>query len=98
MAHWFGTRGRGIEKEPGSVYQGCRSPTRRLGINLPGYAPGQGLVWNVPIEELGFYLFGGIFMLSFYVFGDLYWVAPRNKAVYNAQVLEVPSFWKLHCG
>lgn len=46
-----------------------------LGLYLPAYEWGVG--WHsgyLPIEEWGFYSLGGLFMVSLYVTGDLFWM------------------------
>lgn len=44
-----------------------------LQIYLPGYDFQQGWRVDLPIEEFAFYIFGALFMLLLYVWGDLYW-------------------------
>ncbi|MEM7031049.1 MAG: hypothetical protein AAF629_15895 [Chloroflexota bacterium] len=45
-----------------------------LRIHLPGWSFEQGrFLFNVPIEEFGFYFFGSLFMLLCYIWLDLYW-------------------------
>ena len=50
-----------------------------LGIHFPGFDFKLGhFVWDVPIEEFGFYFFGCLFMLLFYIWADLFWFGAYN--------------------
>jgi hypothetical protein len=50
-----------------------------LGLRLPGFAPGQGLVPSIPIEEFLFYAFGFTTILLIYVWGNEYWFAAYRR-------------------
>ncbi|MDP3278863.1 MAG: hypothetical protein Q8Q09_26970 [Deltaproteobacteria bacterium] len=65
-----------------------------LGIRLPAFSFGD-WSWhrdNLPIEEFGFYSFGGFFMTALYVWADLSWMPQRKFALMHSEVAtEVPK-------
>lgn len=49
-----------------------------LGICFYGYSFGDGWHKTIPIEEVGFYIFGALAVLLLYVWGDEFWFAAYN--------------------
>lgn len=49
-----------------------------LGIHFYGYAFADGWQKTIPIEEIGFYVFGALAVLLLYVWGDEFWFAAYN--------------------
>jgi hypothetical protein len=49
-----------------------------LGIHFPGYSFANGWQRAIPIEELGFYVFGALAVLLLYIWGDEFWFAAYN--------------------
>jgi len=49
-----------------------------LGIHFYGYSFADGWHKTIPIEEIGFYIFGALAVLLLYVWGDEFWFAAYN--------------------
>jgi magnesium-transporting ATPase (P-type) len=49
-----------------------------LGIHFYGYSFADGWQKTIPIEEIGFYIFGALAVLLLYVWGDEFWFAAYN--------------------
>ena len=49
-----------------------------LGIDFHGYSPVKGWHNKIPIEEIGFYVFGSLAVLLVYIWGDEYWFGAYN--------------------
>ena len=49
-----------------------------LGLHFPGWSFTDGWAVVLPVEELGFYLFGALAVLLVYVWGDEFWFAAYN--------------------
>jgi len=50
-----------------------------LGINFWGFTFGDGLKRTLPLEEIGFYIFGILAVLLIYVWGDEFWFGAYNR-------------------
>ena len=66
-----------------------------LGIYFPGYSFTEGWQRTIPVEEIGFYIFGVLAVLLVYVWGDEFWFAAYNvddQPRRNVRWREVISF------
>ncbi len=57
----------------GNAFFTFNNRAANLGLLLPGYAPGRGVVTNIPVEEFLFYALGFTTILLIYIWGNVYW-------------------------
>lgn len=76
------------------------NPGATLGIRLPAFSFSK-MGWKacyLPIEEFGFYLFGALYTLELYVWGDLYWFAAykaeRASDVEHSKIRFIRPHWR----
>jgi uncharacterized protein with NAD-binding domain and iron-sulfur cluster len=69
-----------------------------LGIRLPAWSfTHMGWVANVlPIEEFAFYALGGLYMLSLYVWSDVFWVDRYRRTDLDSYSKTVPRLFQFH--
>ncbi len=70
--------GVGLDVFFGLTFFKFENPQATLGVDFWGYAFGHGWQQKIPLEELGFYLFGVLAVLLAYVWGDEFWFGAYN--------------------
>ena len=55
-------------------------PASATGITIPGLDPETGWGWNVPIEEVLFYILGSAYLVLAYIWTSEVWFSDRDKA------------------
>lgn len=75
-------------------------PASTLEIRLPSFSfyDWKWVPEYLPIEEFMFYIFGSIFMVSLYIFGDEYWFARYNDLDYEKHARKFNKLFHLKWG
>jgi hypothetical protein len=73
-----------------------RNARATLGVFLPGYIPGRGMVANIPIEEFVFYGAGFATILLVYVWANLYWFGAYCVDNLRERARELPPVARPH--